>query len=81
MISHAISGVQRNQGRDYASIGSCANPVIIQKTRHADDKTLYVHAGNTVFAVDDDLGDWALETAIQEMEYHLKRLKKLKKAK
>ncbi len=59
-------------------VGSEANPVIIQKPRHADDTTLYMHAGNTVVDVFEAESDWAVDTFISEMEYHLKRLKKLK---
>jgi len=59
-------------------VGSDANPVIIQKPRHADDTTLYMHAGNTVVDVFEAKSDWAIDTFISEMEYHIKRLKKLK---
>lgn len=47
--------------------------------RHADDHTLYMHAGNTVIDVYDAKSKWAVEQFIFEMEYHLKRLKNLKK--
>lgn len=77
LIYNAQSGVQRNRGRDYDPIGSDANPVIIQKPRHADDHTLYLHAGNTVVDVYDADSEWAVSSFITEMEYHLKRLKKL----
>lgn len=81
LIDHAQSGVQKNRGRDYDPVGSFANPVIIQKPRHADDHTLYLHAGNTVVDVYEADSEWAIDAFINEMEYHLKRLKKLKKEK
>jgi hypothetical protein len=31
--------------------GSCANLVQVQETRHADDRTIYVHMGNCVTEV------------------------------
>ena len=39
----------RNGGRAYSEpIGNHCNPLTVQKTRHADDHTIYVHMGNTV---------------------------------
>ena len=38
-------------GREYRqsfSLGSHGNPVGVQIPRHADDRTIYVHAGNTL---------------------------------
>ena len=82
IISDAQSVVQLNKGRDYDPIGSHANPVIIQKPRHADEHTLYLHAGNTVIDIlKKDLSSWGIDQFIYEMEYHLKRLKKLKRDK
>ncbi len=82
LINNAQGGVQRAMGRDYDSIGSFANPVIIQKPRHADDHTLYMHAGNTVLdisEIDDASSKWAIETAIVELKQQLKRLKEINK--
>lgn len=79
MIYDAQQGVQRNRGRDTDPIGHHANPVIIQRPRHADDHTLYLHAGNTVVDVYDAKSEWAVDSFIKEMQYHLKRLKALKK--
>lgn len=56
-----------------------SSSLILQKPRHADNHTLYLHAGNTVTDVYDAKNEWAIETYIKEMQYHLKRLKKLKK--
>lgn len=67
-LYNACLSVQRNRGKNYLSLGNCVNGVILQKPRHADDHTLYMHAGNTVIDV-------------YEMEYHLKRLKNLVKEK
>ena len=52
--------------------------LILQKPRHADNHTLYMHADNTVIDVYDAKSDWALSQFISEMEYHLKRLKQIK---
>lgn len=83
-ILKALSGIQITRGFDYFSIGSDANPVILQKPRHADDTTLYIHAGNTITDIGNlteytDRNKWAIDQSIIEMEYQLKRLKKLKK--
>ncbi len=84
LIYDAQSGVQKNRGRNYDPIGSHANPVIIQKPRHADDHVLYLHAGNTVLDLDEldsTSTKWAIETSIDELEEQLKRLKKIKRYK
>ncbi len=80
LIYDAQSGVQKNRGRDYDPIGSHANPVIIQRPRHADDTTLYLHAGNTVIDLAEADSEWAINTAITEMEWQLKNLIEKKKA-
>ena len=73
-------GVQLNRGRNFDCVGNAANILTLQKPRHADDHTLYMHAGNTVVDVyNADKTDWALNQFISEMEYHLKRLKAIKK--
>lgn len=75
---YLAQGGDKFNGLKTFPVGSDANPVIIQKPRHADDTTLYMHAGNTVVDVLEADSDWAIDTFISEMEYHLKRLKKLK---
>jgi hypothetical protein len=80
LIYHAQSGVQKNRGRDYDPIGSHANPVIIQRPRHADDHALYLHAGNTVIDLAEADSEWAINTAIAEMKSRLKDLQAKKKA-
>jgi hypothetical protein len=79
-IYNAQLGVQLNRGSNTELIGSCTNPITIQKPRHADDHTLYMHAGNTVIDVYNAKSEWAIDQFIKEMEYHLKRLKELKKS-
>jgi len=61
--------------------GTGRNGLILQKPRHSNDKTLYMHAGNTVLDVYDINSDWALDEFISEMTYHLARLKQIKKDK
>lgn len=80
LIYDAQNGVQMNRGRHYDPIGSYANPVIIQRPRHADDVTLYLHAGNTVIDLAEVDSAWAIDTAIAELKYRLKDLKAQKKA-
>lgn len=82
-IIKALNGNQINNGYDYFSVGNEINPVIIQKPRHTDDTTLYMHAGNTITDISNlkeftSRNEWAINQAITEMEYHLKRLKKIK---
>lgn len=48
MIYRAQQGAQLIRGSNTEPIGNSCNPVIIQKPRHADDHTIYVHMGNTV---------------------------------
>ena len=59
--------------------GNYSNILILQKPRHVDDNTLYLHAGNTVIYVYDAKSDWAIDTFIKEMKYHLKRLERRKR--
>jgi hypothetical protein len=80
LIYHAQLGVQKDMGRDYDPIGSHANPVIIQRPRHADDTTLYLHAGNTVIDLAEADSEWAINTAIAEMKFRMKELLAKKKA-
>jgi len=81
IVSDAQSRRQIDQGRDYDPVGNHCNPVVIQKPRHADDHTLYLHAGNTVIDVCDVESDWGIDQFIHEMEYHLKRLKEIRRKK
>jgi len=74
----ACHGIQLNRGYDYDSLGNATNIVTLQKPRHADDHTLYMHAGNTVIDVYNAKSEWAIDTFISEMNYHLKRLKEIK---
>ena len=79
ILSKACMGVQINRGFNQEGLGYRANLITLQKPRHADDHTLYMHAGNTVIDIDDlykGKNKWAF---INQMEYHLKELKKLKK--
>ena len=78
-IYDAQNGIQINRGFNYFPVGCHTNPVIIQKPRHADDHTLYLHAGNTVIDVYDANSEWTISTFIKEMKYHLKRLKNKEK--
>lgn len=79
-IYNAQSGVQLNRGSDTFSVGNHCNPVILQRPRHADDHTLYLHAGNTlVEASDAEKNQWACNAFIAEMKFRLKQLQKVKK--
>ena len=78
-LYNACNGVQINRGNDHDSLGNAGNILTLQKPRYADDHTLYLHAGNTVIDVYNAESEWAINQFIVEMEYHLKRLKKLRK--
>lgn len=81
-LTNACMGVQRNRGFDSQALGNHANLITLQKPRHADDNTLYMHAGNTVIDIEDvykEKNEWAINAFINQMAYHLKELKKLKK--
>ena len=77
-LDNACSGVQINRGYNYDGFGNASNILTLQRPRHADDHTLYMHAGNTVIDVYNANSEWAINQFITEMEYHLKRLKKLR---
>lgn len=79
ILNNACNKTQIDNGYDEDYLGSGGNMFILQKPRHADDTTLFLHAGNTVVDVFNAKSEWAIDTYISEMEYHLKRLKKLKK--
>ncbi len=76
-LKNACMGVQLNEGRGYDSLGNATNILTLQKPRHADDSTLYLHAGNTVIDVYNAESEWAVKKFIIEMEYHLRRLKNI----
>lgn len=52
--------------------------VITQSPRHANDDALYLHSGNTVINVNEATSKWAIDASIKNMEYQIKRLKKLR---
>ena len=79
-----------NQDRETAStgLGHHANLITIQKPRHADDKTVFVHAGNTVV----NIGKYSSELEwlynrnpaffdelLKEAERSVKHMKEIKK--
>ena len=80
-LTQACHGIQIRAGYDYDSLGNATNILTLQKPRHADDHTLYMHAGNTLIDVYNADSEWAINTFISEMKYHLKRLQELKKEK
>ena len=78
LVLDALEGEQLLKGRDTQPIGSSANPVVIQKPRHADDRTIYMHAGNNVYDLSTADHLWVIETAIDELKYRLRQLKERK---
>ena len=85
MIYKAQMGVQLDRGYDTEPIGNDSNPVIIQKCRHADDHTIYVHMGNTVVEMNsysDKTKDLMVnhqeffKDLLNFMQYQVKELKK-----
>lgn len=79
ILYKACSGIQKDSGIDSEGLGNHSNLITLQKPRHADDNTLYLHAGNTLIDVFETNSEWVIDTFIHEMKYHLKRLKKLRK--
>jgi hypothetical protein len=43
-----LGNTTRTVGGKEVRLGSCANGIILQRPRHADDHAIYVHRGNTV---------------------------------
>ena len=80
ILYNACSGEYNNNSYRTVGLGNHANLFTVQRPRHADDTTLYLHSGNTVIDVSEikETDSWALNAAISEMEYRLKQLKKLK---
>lgn len=91
-LKNACIGVQRNRGKDWDSLGDHGNLLTLQKPRHADDETIYFHSGNTVKCIDDVIERTRnyskiestpnlreVDDAIKQLNFHLKRLKDLKK--
>ena len=80
IIYDACAGVQLSHGQKQIGLGNHANLITPQEPRHADDITLYLHAGNTLTdAYNIDQNSWALDTMIHELEWQLRRLKAIKR--
>jgi hypothetical protein len=73
-IHNACSGTITDK---QVPLGCHANMITVQKPRHANSSTLYWHHGNIVQDIN-EIPDSQVENAIQELEYHIRRLKKLK---
>lgn len=58
---------------DYIGIGSFCNLVKVQKPRHADDHTVYVHMGNTVCEMS-AYSEETLKTMMQSTDFFEKML-------
>ena len=79
----------RNNGKSYEEhIGNHCNAITVQRSRHADDHTTYVHMGNGVT----EMNPWSADTKdllerfpdvfdqyVSYMEHQVKDLKKMKK--
>lgn len=78
----------RDKDSESFGIGYCANVVTVQKPRHADDHTCYVHMGNTVV----EMSPFSKETKrimenhsqyfddlLKHLEFTVKELKRMKK--
>ena len=86
IINHQCS---RNGGKSYEEhIGNHCNAITVQRSRHADDHTTYVHMGNGVT----EMNPWSADTKdllerfpdvfdqfLSYMEHQVKDLKKMKK--
>jgi len=76
-----LIGYAERIGTNQVGLGNHANLITVQRTRHADSHTLYLHAGNIVTDLREikEKDDPQLDNAIRELEYQLERLKFLKK--
>lgn len=74
-VKEACLGVQAFDGKFYTNLNG--GTLILQRPRHSDDKTLYIHAGNTVLDVYRVTSQHNIEESITIMEYHIQRLKEL----
>lgn len=91
IIDDAVSNHQcmRNGGHSYSeSIGNHCNPITVQRTRHADDRTMYIHMGNCVTEFNPSSADTdkmlkhfpkVFDKGIDFIEQQLKELKKMRK--
>jgi hypothetical protein len=70
VINKAMGGVRPNEWD---------NEYIVQETRHANNDTLYFHHGNTVTDVWKLDHEGMIDSCIEQMKMHLKRLKDKKK--
>ena len=91
IISDAITNhkCSRNGGHSYEEgIGNHANAITVQRSRHADDHTIYIHMGNCV----SEVNPWSADTKdvlerfpdvfdqyVSFMDQQVKQLKKMKK--
>jgi hypothetical protein len=86
IVEHCLSGGVGH--KEYFSLGGHINPVVLQRPRHADDHTTYVHMGNTVV----EMNPYSIETqemcvrspeffnqVLKYMERQVKELKQLQK--
>ena len=91
IIHDAVNNHQcsRNGGKSYDEpIGCYANAITVQRSRHADDHTIYIHMGNCV----SEVNPWSADTKdllerfpdvfdqyVSYLEQQVKQLKKMKK--
>lgn len=93
-VKDACSGIYTRGGINRPAgefgVGNHCNLVTVQHPRHADDHTVYVHAGNTVVEMNVFSQETAellekhpafFDTLLGEMELQVKELKQLKKKK
>jgi len=86
LVAHCSSGGFRY--KEYFGVGGYCNPVVLQRPRHADDLTTYVHMGNTVVEMNGYSKDTKemcerhpdfFDRVLRFMEEEVKQLKRLKK--
>lgn len=85
IYSAIMDGKTQDVAHHYKKGGIDVNPITVMKTRHADDKTIYVFQGNTLC----EMNAWSSETEelmkkhpdffesmLKDMQYNVTRLKK-----
>jgi hypothetical protein len=77
-VERVLNAARNTSGPSVLPVGSFGNLVKVQKTRHADDCTVYVHMGNTVCEMN-AYSEETLKTMMQATKFFKKMLAEMKK--
>ena len=76
-VEKLLNAAKNTSGPSILPVGSFGNLVKVQKTRHADDCTVYVHMGNTVCEMN-AYSEETLKTMMQATNFFKKMLAEMK---